>query len=187
MPARKPTALIDPKRAKVSIEKREAREAAELAITPTTQLSTDPPPLLQKRKVARETWSRLVQLYLGVQGTLITAFDEDLLTKYCILEEECLWLEAKRSEVDRNAVKLDKQLAKINPKGEQLKTYYQLLEQYNALNTRVQGLDARLDGKRKLLHSLSQSLFLTPRSRAGVAPTEKPTEKPDPFGNEFDR
>jgi hypothetical protein len=39
-------------------------------------------------------------------------------------------------------------------------------------------MDARLDGKRKLLHSIAQSLYLTPRSRAGVAPPEKEPEKP---------
>jgi phage terminase small subunit len=176
MPAKKPISLSKRHSTKEEIEQ---REAAEAATTPTTQISTEPPAVLKKHQVARETWSRLVQLYLEAQGTLITAFDADLLAKYCILEQECQWLEGKRAEVDRNAVKLDKQLAKMNPKGEQLKVYAQLLEQYNALNTRVQGLDARLDGKRKLLHSLAQSLYLTPRSRAGVTPPEKTKPKPD--------
>jgi phage terminase small subunit len=40
-------------------------------------------------------------------------------------------------------------------------------------------MDARLDGKRKLLHTLSQSLYLTPRSRAGVAPEQKEPEHDD--------
>ena len=40
-------------------------------------------------------------------------------------------------------------------------------------------LDARLDGKGKYLHSLEQSLYLTPRSRAGVAPVQKEKEKED--------
>lgn len=184
MPAKKTQLLSKRHSTKEEIEQ---REAAEEAMTPITQLPTDPPPLLQKHKIARETWTRLVGLYFEVKGTLITAFDADLLAKYCILEEECLWLEGKRAEVDRNAMNLNKRLAKIkDPKGEQLKTYYQLLEQYNALNARVQGLDARLDGKRKLVHSLAQSLYLTPRSRAGVAPTGKAKEEPDLFGGQFD-
>ncbi len=183
MPAKKPQSLSNRHSTKEEIDE---RAAAEAAIAPITQLSTKPPPLLQKHKGARATWSRLVGLYLEVKGTIITAFDADLLAKYCILEEECLWLEGKRAEVDRTAVKLNKQIAKITPKGERMKVYYQLLEQYNALNARVQGLDARLDGKRKLLHSLAQSLYLTPRSRAGVAPTEKAKELPDQFGKEYD-
>ena len=46
----------------------------------------------------------------------------------------------------------------------------------NELYTKWQGADARLDGKRKLLHDLEKSLYLTPRSRAGVEP---PTKEPD--------
>ena len=52
------------------------------------------------------------------------------------------------------------------------------LMQANALIQRFQGMDARLDGKRKLIFSLAQSLYLTPRSRAGVAPEEKDGEEP---------
>jgi phage terminase small subunit len=43
-------------------------------------------------------------------------------------------------------------------------------------------LDARADQKRKALLQLRQSLYLTPRSRAGVAPTKKEEEEPlDPM------
>lgn len=43
-------------------------------------------------------------------------------------------------------------------------------------------LDARADQKRKTLHQWRQSLYLTPRSRAGVAPPKKAEEQPlDPM------
>jgi hypothetical protein len=43
-------------------------------------------------------------------------------------------------------------------------------------------LDARTDAKRKTLLAWRQSLYLTPRARAGVAPSEKPKEEPlDPM------
>lgn len=38
-------------------------------------------------------------------------------------------------------------------------------------------LDARADQKRKALHQWRQSLYLTPRSRAGVSPSKKPEEE----------
>jgi phage terminase small subunit len=166
---------------------KETRESSEAAMTPATQLDLKPPALLQKRKHARATWSRLIGLYQEVDGTIVTAFDADLLTKYCILEEECLWLEGKRAQVDQNANRIDKLLKnKEKAKEFDAEGYVAMLQQYNALNARVQGLDARLDGKRKLLHDLSKSLYLTPRSRAGVAPTGKPKEEEDGFGKEYD-
>jgi hypothetical protein len=132
-------------------------------------------------------WKRLIALYGEVDGTIVTAFDANLLTRYCLLEEECLWLDGKRTEVDNNAKRLDKLLnTKAKLKEVDAENYLGLLQQYNALNARVQGLDARLDGKRKLLVAIEQSLYLTPRSRAGVAPTEKTKENPDGFGSEFD-
>ena len=51
----------------------------------------------------------------------------------------------------------------------------------DATNEVVQ-LDSRADRKRDLLLKLRQSLYLTPRSRAGVAPKDKKEEPPeDPF------
>lgn len=39
--------------------------------------------------------------------------------------------------------------------------------------------DARVDNKKKLLHQLGQSLYTTPRSRAGTVPVQKPEAEPD--------
>jgi len=176
MPARKPSTLNTRNDTKAD---RLKREAVESAMTPVTQLSSKRPLLLQKHKHASAIWKRLIGLYSEVEGTIATAFDEDLLTKYCILEEECIWLDGKRAEVDKNAKRLNKLLEnKARLKEVDAEKYLGLLQQYSALNARVQGFDARLDGKRKLLHSLAQSLYLTPRSRAGVAPPEKPPKKP---------
>lgn len=184
MPAKKPANLS---KRHATLDEKAAKVDAEAALTPTTLLTVTPPAALKKHAHASRTWKRLMGLYYETEGTIITAFDENILTKYCLLEEECLWLEAKRKKVDDNAESLDKQLSKIKPKGEDMKTYLNLLMQYNALTARVQGLDARLDGKRKLLLALEQSLYLTPRSRAGVAPPAKPTEGDDGFGSEFDQ
>lgn len=185
MPARKPQTLSKRHSTKDEIAE---RAAAEAAMTPSTQLSLKPPPLLQKHKHATATWNRIVPLYFETEHTFVTAFDEDLVAKYCLLEEECLWLEDLRSGVYRQAMSLQKRMEKINFKdAEQMKLYYSLSEQYNALIARVQGLDARLDGKRKLSHDYAKSMYLTPRSRVGVAPAEKPpAEGDDDFGSKFD-
>lgn len=183
MAARKPHSLSSRHSTKAEIS---ARTESEAAMTPTTELTVTPPPELRGHKPAAAAWKRLIKLYDETEGTIVTAFDADLLAKYCLLEEECMTLEEIRDEqlTDLDGVK--KRLSKMGkPKIDDIKEYIALLEQKNALLGRYQGLDARLDGKRKLLHALAQSLYLTPRSRAGVDPKRKGEEPTDPL-KEFD-
>ena len=183
MPASKPQSLTT---RHVTKSERADRAAAESALAPVTSLPSQPPQPLKGHAAASKVWKRIVALYFEIDGRIVTAFDEDLLVKYCLLEEECADMEKLRGTVLKAYTTLTKQLEKLRPKGDELKTFYKTLEQANALLARYQGLDARLDGKRKLLHALAQSLYLTPRSRAGVAPTPKEKEAEDGFGKEFD-
>jgi len=181
MPARKPTALTTRHDTKGD---RSARVSAETALTPKTALTVKPPAALKGHAAARETWIRLVGLYLETQGTIVTAFDADILIKYCLAEEELLELYKIRGEIKKTWDKHAKWLDKLKPTNENLKDYFNALSQANALLQRFQGMDARMDGKRKLVFALAQSLYLTPRSRAGVAPPEKGPEEPE---DEMDR
>lgn len=175
MPARKPASL---RKRHDTKEERSARESAESALTPKTQLSIEPPDDLKGHAHARATWKRIVSLYYETQGTIITAFDTDVLVKYCLAEEELIELFALRKTVAKMWETHTKVLAKLKPDNKNLKSYFGALAAANALLQRYQGIDARLDGKRKMIFALAQSLYLTPRSRAGVAPAEKPEEEP---------
>lgn len=174
MPARKPASL---KTRHDTKQERSARESAEAALNPTTQLTREPPADLKGHEHARKTWKRLVSLYFETQGTIITAFDADVLIKYCLAEEELLELFALRKSIRKLWETHTKLLAKLKPDNKNLKAYFGAVAAANALLQRFQGMDARLDGKRKMIFSLAQSLYLTPRSRAGVAPAEKPQEE----------
>lgn len=175
MPAKKNSSLN--KRHDTKKDK-QARESAEAAMAPTTKLTLKPPAALTGHKVASATWTRLLRLYDETKGTIITAFDEDVLIKYCLAEEELTELAGLRRVIFQTWNTHLKWLNQFKPKGDQIKDYLGALAQANALLQRFQGIDARIDGKRKLIFSLAQSLYLTPRSRAGVAPTEKPPEAP---------
>lgn len=175
MPARKPTALTTRHSTK---EERSARVSAETAMTPKTGLSVKPPAALKGHAAAREAWTRLVGLYLETEGTIVTAFDADILIKYCLAEEELLELQALRKGIAKLWATHTKLLAKFKPTNDNLEDYFKALNTASALLQRFQGMDARMDGKRKLVFSLAQSLYLTPRSRAGVAPPEKEPEDP---------
>lgn len=175
MPARKPKSLTNRHDTK---EDRQAREAAESAFMPKTSISKTAPAMLKGHALAAATWRRLVGLYFETEGTIITAFDTDLLIKYCLAEEELEELYKVRRDIMKLWTKHSKKVLTIEPDPDQLGNYYNALAQANALLQRFQGMDARLDGKRKLVVAIAQSLYLTPRSRAGVAPQEKPPEKP---------
>jgi hypothetical protein len=179
MPAKKPSVLNDRDRHQSAAD-RDARASAESAMMPKTALTNNPPAALIGKAHAKAAghWKRIISLYLEVDGTIATAFDENMIVKYCLVLEECDWLFDIRSEVEKEYREAAKFLSKIKPKGDQLKDYFGALSQVNALLTRLQGFDARLDGKRKLALMLEQSLYLTPRSRAGVSPKEKEKEQP---------
>lgn len=177
MPAAKNSALN--KRHDTKADKQK-RESAEAALIPRTQLSAkDPPAELRSHKTARATWTRLVNLYSETQGTIITAFDQDLLIKYCLAQQELSELLAIRAAIEDAWKYSLKVLNGFKPDGKgEIKDHLAALQNANDLLKRFQGMDARVDGKRKLIFSFEQSLYLTPRSRAGVAPVEKPKEKP---------
>lgn len=177
MPARKPKSLI--KRHSTNKEKAD-RAAAEQALTPVTKLTLEPPTMLKGHEYAAALWTRLVRLYAETEGEVATAFDMNSLVKYCLVEEELIWLEKQRLDIFEEVEALKKAIAKkpgAKASEWQWKVYISQQNQYSGMLARMQGFDARLDGKRKLAHTLEQSLYLNPRSRAGVAPPEK--EKPD--------
>jgi len=147
-------------------------------MTPRTALTKRLPDDLKGHKHASAAWRRLVNLYNGTKGTIVTAFDADLLIKYCLAEEELLELFKLRVEIKELWTSHNNFLSKMRPKSADLKDYFNALAQANALLQRFQGMDARMDNKRKMIITMAQSLYLTPRSRAGVAPPEKPPEKP---------
>lgn len=176
MPATKPVTLSKRHDTKAD---REARNKAESLMEPKTALKLTPPAQLHGHKTAALIWKRLVGLFFEAEGTIVTAFDADLLVKYCMAEEELIELFELRGEIKKMWDIHVKLLNKVKPNAENMKEYFNALAQANALLQRFQGMDARLDGKRKLVFALAQSLYLTPRSRAGVAPTEKEPEAPE--------
>ena len=175
MPAAKPASLTNRHSTR---KERNARADAEAAMTPRTKLTAAVPAQLRGRSSAGTRWKRLIKLYGEIQGTIVTAFDYDLLVKYCLLEDEVIELADMRKTIKAQWADMVKQAEKMKPTAETLKDYLHLWDIANALFQRFQGMDARLDGKRKLLVTISQSLYLTPRSRAGVAPPEKEPEQP---------
>jgi hypothetical protein len=182
MPARKPAGL---QTGHDTLAEKAQRADVEQMLTPKTELTAALPPVLRKgHEVAAQTWKRVVSLFLELDRKIVTAFDYDLLIKYCLLEEEARELALMRKQLRSDWETQSKAAKKISLTDDNLKSWVQMWTVINALFARFQGLDARLDGKRKLLHAIAQSLYLTPRSRAGVPPEGKP---PEPLPDEMDQ
>lgn len=202
MPARKPKALITRHETKAEIRQREDRESS---MRPEQELPRGAPARLAGHKVAGETWRRLIRLYSETKDPIVSKLDQDLLVDYCILMEQLVEMDLMRKSaadihqlilsriaaIEKKRAELKKRIAEAEISFELaqeldgLKAQDEALEEKqldlalrltNAFDT-ILKLDARVDLKRAKIHTLRQSLYLTPRARAGVAPEKK--EKPE--------
>jgi len=176
MPARKPSTLVvrhDTKSDKM------ARESDENAMLSNRGLPQEAPARLKGHPAAAKAWRWLMREYGSIDGVIVTRLDQDLLIDYCILIEQTAELDRMR----KMAMNLFDRLSK---------EYYKLIESDMAADALVLAdkitssfegivkIDSRVDRKRALMLQLRQSLYLTPRARAGVAPkTKDPEESPD--------
>ncbi len=205
MPARKPASLIV--RHETAAEK-SARSARESGMRPERGLPVAAPGQLRGHAVAEAVWRRALRTYSELEHEIVTRLDQDLLVDYCMLMDQLaemdtlrkhsgkvnqIW-EQRLGEIDERRKVLRGKIAEARKAedGEALANQLQmedamLADQYlttaekalEAFGTIVK-LDGRVDRKRALLHTMRQSLYLTPRARAGTAPDKKAEpEAPD--------
>jgi phage terminase small subunit len=105
----------------------------------------------------------------------------DQLIDCCIVEEQKSEIDQMRRAAYDSMLVLAKELEKLRKKGDIEGAAKVASRVIDATNEVVQ-LDSRADRKRDLLMKLRQSLYLTPKARAGAAPKTKLDEPPeDPF------
>lgn len=171
MPARKPASLIV--RHDTAADRAE-RYAQESAVNPGGALPMNAPARLQGHPVAGAAWRRLMRLYGELEAQVVTRLDADLLVDYCMLMEQL----AEMDEMRQHQVALWRRFVERSGSAE---TYEQGLQAEvlaaDALE-QVTKIDARADRKRALALQMRQSLYLTPRARAGTAPAQK--QEPEP-------
>jgi hypothetical protein len=174
MPARKPAGLS--KRHSTKAE-RKAKTAAESAMTPKAELPAKPPAALTGHTVAAKLWKQTINMYGDLDAQIVSMLDQDLLIDYCLIVEQLGEMDQLRTDAMKSWERAETTIKK-KAKIADGKEFVRMLMALNHAFDEITKLDARVDIKRKLLLQLRQSLYLTPRSRAGVAPAEKPPEKP---------
>lgn len=173
MPARKPAGLITRAQTKAVTQ---ARIDNEQAMQPVRDLPMDAPARLKGHDLAAATWRRLMRRYDELKAVVVTRMDEDLLVDYCMLLEQLQEMDALRKSAVEIWNLLDGQRKGLM---ESLQVADAILVAAKEADTfeMIIKLDSRVDRKRSLLLQLRQSLYLTPRARAGAAPDKK--EKPE--------
>jgi len=175
MPARKPQSL---NRRHDTHAEQETRASAEAALRPASGLPQSPPARLDGHAVARAAWRRLMRVYGDLEAVLVTRLDLDLLADYCLMLEQAGELDTMRRTAYALWLELagkHDELAKAGARDEAVSLAVSVVGAFDA----VVKLDGRVDRKRALLHQYRQSLYLTPRTRAGVAPAGK--KEPEPM------
>ena len=187
MPAKKPLSLIAKH---LTNDERSERSARESSLMPLTKLSEKIPQSIEgeEYKLAASIWKRSVILYTELKSVIATPLDENLLIKYCIAEQQFKELEGFRNEKisEWEDIKGKAKKIKLTDNADQINAWRRMWIVVNEMEKIITMLDARLDAKGKYIHSLQQSLYLTPRSRAGVEPQLKEKAKKDTFGKNFD-
>ena len=136
---------------------------------------------LKGHQVAQAAWRRLMREYSQIEAVLVTRLDMDQLIDYCMLMEQLSEIDTMRKAAFDSLIVLIKarDFALENGLTEEAA---KLAQRVLDANDAVVQLDSRADRKRDLLMRLRQSLYLTPRARAGAAPKAKIEEPPeDPF------
>lgn len=186
MPARKPQALHTRHATKSELEERAAQEEM---LQPGRSLPVEPARFAD-HQVAGATWRRLMREFNGVEGVIVTRLDMDLLIDYCLLEEQITEIDKMRGMAYETWLTLSKKYKMVKELGEDEEAVLMAIKVVGAFDA-ILKLDGRADRKRDLLLKMRQSLYLTPRARAGTAPKGKKEEPPeDPFEkmlNDFPR
>jgi len=174
-PARKPAGLIERHETAAETAQRARREDA---LRPQRALSSEPPARLARRKVAAAVWRRVMREYRGIEAEIVTRLDMDHLVDYCILVEECAQLDEMRTSARELAEALASKYQALMEAGE-LEEALALTNKVLSAQEAVTKIDARKDRKLDLIKRWRESLYITPRARAGTAPVQKEKEEQD--------
>jgi hypothetical protein len=182
MPAKKPLGLNTRHE---TLTDTESRLAAESAVTPARRLPGSLDATLSGHPVAAREWRSLMKLYNSLDAEIVSRLDMGMLLDYCILIEQLEELDMLRDSAVTEWKTLKKIIDDFKKKIDEhpdekvdLKQFTKAAEAVNWAYNKIITTDGRVDRKRALIFQLRQSLYLTPRSRAGVTPAEKPKEEP---------
>lgn len=176
MPARKPASLIN--RHETAAERR-AREDRESSVRPARGLPVNAPAALKDHKVAQAAYRAAIRMYGELDGEIVTRLDLDHLVNFCLLLQHLSEINHMRKVAYDAWLVLAKEHERLVQEDETEKAVAMAIRVVGAFDA-IAKLDTRFERKSALLKQYRESLYLTPRARAGAAPDKKePPEEPD--------
>jgi len=177
MPARKPQDLHTRHSTKSETEKRKAEEEL---LRSRRSLPLEPARLKDHPKAAA-VWRRMLREFDSLEAVVITRLDMDLLIDYCMLMEQLEEMDVLRAGAMTLCETMMHGVEELKAQKEWIEAAKMASKASDVMGGIIK-IDGRADRKRDLLTKLRQSLYLTPRARAGAAPKEKEApEVPDEF------
>jgi hypothetical protein len=176
MAAKKPVDLIVRHETK---DTKQRRLSLENDLTPKKGLTVRAPAQLTGN-VERQVWQETIKLYLSLDARIVSVLDRGLLIDYCTACQQRQEIDDMRTSAMSNYLKSEAILQQVELSKQEVepKVMLRLIAAVARGADAVLKLDARADNKRKMIHTLRQGLMLTPRSRGGVSPEDKPKKEP---------
>jgi phage terminase small subunit len=170
----KPSGLVT--RAETKAKKAE-RAQKEDTLRPKRGLPNDAPGQLKDYPVARATWRAAMREYNDLEREIVTRLDMAHLVDYCMLAQHLSEIEYMRKAAYQAWLELANEydrLAELEKADEAVIMATKVVGAFDA----VTKLDTRAERKRALIKQWRESLYLTPRARAGTVPPTKEKEVP---------
>jgi phage terminase small subunit len=158
-------------------EKKAQRAQKEEALKPKRGLPLNPPARLKDHKTACFIWRKLMRRYNELEAEIVTGMDWLIVENLCLSVDELDQLGTMRTAAYDIWLELAKEHDKLKKEQKWDEAVLMAINVIGAWDA-VLKLDGRIDRKKDLVHKLSQSLYINPRSRAGTAPAKKEKEEP---------
>jgi len=157
--------------------KKELRAQKEDALRPKRFLPSSPPARLKDYEVACFVWRKLMRRFYELEAEIVTGLDWILVENYCLSMQELDDLMTMRKvayELWLVLAKKHKELLGEEKHDDAIFVATQVVGAYDAIFK----ADARIDRKKDLIQKLGMTMYVTPRARAGTAPSKKEKEEP---------
>jgi hypothetical protein len=170
----KPAGLVT--RAETKAKKAQ-RAQKEEALRPGRGLPLNPPARLKDHKTACFVWRKLMRRYAELEAEIVTGMDWLIVENLCLSVDELDQLSHMRTVAYNLWLELGEEHDRLKKEGLVADAVLMAINVIGAWDA-ILKLDGRIDRKKDLIHKLSQSLYINPRSRAGTAPAQKEKEVP---------
>ena len=157
--------------------KKAERAQKEDTLRPKRGLPKDAPAQLRDYPVAQATWRAAMREYNDLEREIVTRLDMAHLIDYCMLEQHLSEIDHLRDISYKLCQELAKEYDKLLADKKADEAIIIAIKVVGAFDA-IAKLDTRAERKRALIKQWRESLYLTPRARAGTVPPAKEKEVP---------